>query len=409
MKQGTVLCLPLLQLLSLLLALTNVHSIKDQTVNAKFQLRMYKNESTIDGNFTVDTKRSSKYNYLIWADSGEEVVLQVEGVLLEGYVPPVLNCRSDYLNRLNDLVQSMLISGDKEDKAFSDAVSAIEAIHYFMSRFDSKPSMFYPSRVDTMVAICAETRLLMPMARVKTNIVDPQCIDSGNILKTILEKGSHQYMEDNVVDFMKWGTEHDGTLFMVRLESVMVMERIGTEILKSIGKFLGAGTEPIQPPPKKRRVHFKGISVAVNMEGTSNADVDNLSEMMQHASTEAKRMLFHVNPIVGYGYMSILEDVNMAPKCKRSSDDSDASIEEQSSTMPHGVTLHLVAGNGYQKQYRIKMATALGGLVACFAHSYGMNPRYIIIMVDFSLTPEAYGMKDEDMIDVIYNSTSNEF
>ncbi|KAK0474423.1 hypothetical protein IW261DRAFT_1423003 [Armillaria novae-zelandiae] len=65
------------------------------SVNTKQLLQTYKDEGAIDGYFQVDTTQSDEYNYLLWSNSDKEVVLQVQGVLLEGHVPPVVGSGKD--------------------------------------------------------------------------------------------------------------------------------------------------------------------------------------------------------------------------------------------------------------------------------------------------------------------------
>ncbi|KAK0472946.1 hypothetical protein IW261DRAFT_1423926 [Armillaria novae-zelandiae] len=151
-------------------------------VDTKQLLQTYKDKGAIDGYFQVDTTRSDEYNYLLWSDSDEEVVLQVQGVLLEGHVPPVVG------------------SG------------TIEAIHYFMSRFDKKPSTYYPMWIDNMDAICAATHLLTPTQHAKSDVVDHGAVDDNDVLRNVFHHGSHCYTEDNVVAFLKWDKKVDGSM-----------------------------------------------------------------------------------------------------------------------------------------------------------------------------------------------------
>ncbi|KAK0229814.1 hypothetical protein EDD85DRAFT_956907 [Armillaria nabsnona] len=296
-------------------AIDDIRHLKSTLVDAKQQLQTYKDESAIDGCFRVDTKRSDEYNYLMWSDTDKEVILQVEGVLLEGCVPPVVRSGSENSPRLNDLVQSILIGGRADDCEFNDAVAAIEAIHYFMSRFDQKPSTYYHTRIDDMDAIHVETRLFTPTQWARSGILDHHVVDQNDVLRDVLRRGTHHYTEDNTVAFLKWDKGTDGSIsvsdmnptmlrpghlvdigicfhmlklnnrirFLVRLDSVVVMNRIGAEILKVIKKHSNEDQDVIARPVKKRRVHFKGTNISVHVQ--SSTDIDTISDMLFHAST----------------------------------------------------------------------------------------------------------------------------
>ncbi|KAK0474360.1 hypothetical protein IW261DRAFT_1568698 [Armillaria novae-zelandiae] len=249
-------------------AMNTMQHLKSSLVNTKQLLQMYKDEGAIDGCFQVDTTRSDEYNYLLWSNSDEEVVLQVQGVLLEGHVPPVVGSGSENSLRLNDLVQSVLIGSHDDDSQFNNTVKAIEAIHYFMSRFDKKPLTYYPTWIDNMDAICVAMHLLTPTQRAKSDVVDHGAVDDNDVLQNVFCHGSHCYTEDNIVAFLKWDKKVDGSMlvtdmkptmlrarhivdigicfrmlksnncvwFLVRLDSVVVINRMGAQVLKDIDR-----------------------------------------------------------------------------------------------------------------------------------------------------------------------------
>ncbi|PBK80998.1 hypothetical protein ARMGADRAFT_1039683 [Armillaria gallica] len=87
----------------------------------------------------------------------------------------------------------------------------------------------------------------------------------------------------------------------------------------------------------------------------------------------------------------------MARKRKRAMKSSADEIR-----LPRGVTLTLVAQNGYRKRYRIKTTTSLGRVLAWFAESSGMDSKLVTLVykgdtVDVSRTPEFYEMEDEEI------------
>lgn len=111
---------------------------------------------------------------------------------------------------MNDLVQSVVVVSGLKDTAFSRAIQGIEAIYSFMARFNVKVNTISNFKVRDLNAIRGETRLLMPVGKVRTPIVGIESIDSGNVLKNMLTRGSHQYTEDNVVSYLKWEHAVDG-------------------------------------------------------------------------------------------------------------------------------------------------------------------------------------------------------
>ncbi|KAK0468644.1 hypothetical protein IW261DRAFT_1426240 [Armillaria novae-zelandiae] len=172
--------------------------------------------------------------------------------------------------RLNDLVQSVLIGSHDNDSQFNDAVKAIEATHYFMSRFDKKPLTYYPTWIDNMDAIHVATCLLTPTQRAKSDVVDHGAVDDNDVLRNVFCRGSHCYTEDNIVAFLKWDKKVDGLM-------------MGAQVLKDIDRRHNESQNVAVRPVKKHHVHFKGSNIAVQVQ--TAMDVDALSDMLLHTST----------------------------------------------------------------------------------------------------------------------------
>ncbi|PBK92425.1 hypothetical protein ARMGADRAFT_1080510 [Armillaria gallica] len=147
---------------------------------------------------------SDEFVYLVWKDSQEEVVLQVDGILAEAHHPPVISNGTEYSGKLNDLIQSVVIVANSEDDTFNKAIQGFEAISAFMARFDRNVNANNNFALGDLKAIRGQTRLLTPSGKVRMAVVDIGPIDSGNILKNMLERRLHQYTEDNVVSYLKW-------------------------------------------------------------------------------------------------------------------------------------------------------------------------------------------------------------
>ncbi|KAK0436849.1 uncharacterized protein EV420DRAFT_1652389 [Desarmillaria tabescens] len=183
-------------------------------MDARWQLATYADEALIDNAFIVNTNTSDEFAYLVWKDSQEEVVLQVEGILAEAHHPPVIGNEMEYSGKLNDLMQSVVIVSSSQDDTFSRAIQGIEAINAFMARFNVKVNMMNNFVLGNLKAIRGQTRLLMPVGKARMSTVDISSIDYGNVLKNMMTQGSHQYTEDNVVSYLKWGPTTGGEIFV---------------------------------------------------------------------------------------------------------------------------------------------------------------------------------------------------
>ncbi|KAK0435693.1 uncharacterized protein EV420DRAFT_1487905 [Desarmillaria tabescens] len=174
-----------------------------------------RDEALIDNAFIVNTNTSDEFAYLVWKDSQEEVVLQVEGILAEAHHPPVIGNEMEYSGKLNDLMQSVVIVSSSQDDTFSRAIQGIEAINAFMARFNVKVNMMNNFVLGNLKAIRGQTRLLMPVGKARMSTVDISSIDYGNVLKNMMTQGSHQYTEDNVVSYLKWGPTTGGEIHIL--------------------------------------------------------------------------------------------------------------------------------------------------------------------------------------------------
>ncbi|KAK0186276.1 hypothetical protein F5146DRAFT_1142597 [Armillaria mellea] len=263
--------------------LADTHRLKLGTVDARWQLSSYSDETLIDNTFSINTTNSEEFVYLIWKDTQEEVVLQTEGILAEAHHPPVISMGMEYAGKMNDLIQSIVIVSSLTDSLFSRAIQGIEAIYSFMARFNIKVNTIGNFKVGDLNAIHGETQLLMPVGKVRMPIVGIKSIDSGNALKNMLSRGSHQYTEDNVISYLKWEHAVDGktvisdmnpallkpghivdvglsfhlikmpncVLFQAQLDSCTVMEHGGVEALKVIMKQHQSEEGTSQGPLKK--------------------------------------------------------------------------------------------------------------------------------------------------------------
>lgn len=76
--------------------LANARSQKSDSLDSRWQLATYSDEALIDNAFSVNTTMSDEFVYLVWKDSQEEVILQVDGILVEAHHPPVISNGTEY-------------------------------------------------------------------------------------------------------------------------------------------------------------------------------------------------------------------------------------------------------------------------------------------------------------------------
>ncbi len=94
----------------------------------------------------------------------------------------------------------------EDDKQFTDALRAIDNIEMFMARhFMPMDKAMVVSKVGNMPAIRAENRLLSLTSFCTDPGVKPSKeIDAGGILSSIVQKGTHVFMDDNAILFQEW-------------------------------------------------------------------------------------------------------------------------------------------------------------------------------------------------------------
>ncbi|KAK0184657.1 hypothetical protein F5146DRAFT_1006385 [Armillaria mellea] len=272
------------------------------------QMDMY--EALIDNDFSVNTTMSEEFVYLVWKESQEEVVLQVEGILVEAHHPPVVSNGTEYsfvfyIGKLNDLIQSIVIVANNKDNKFKKAVQGLEAITAFMAWFNRNVHTGNNFTLGDLKAIHGQTCLLTPSGKVHMATVDIAPINSGNALKNMLAWGSHQYTEDNVVSYLKWEHKSDRDTLVTDMNPALlkpghivdlglsfhlisfnhdsIHARLWNgEILKAITQSPVKEDGCVQGPPKKHCSVSKGNSMR---GGTIDTAVDGILDMMAQTST----------------------------------------------------------------------------------------------------------------------------
>ncbi|KAK0452792.1 uncharacterized protein EV420DRAFT_1482091 [Desarmillaria tabescens] len=167
------------------------------------QLAQFDDIGKLGNSLTVDSLSSTHTHYLLWANSQEEAVLNIQGVLAEVYIPPITTAE---MKSLTKAYQSMKIVALEDDKQFASALHAIDNIENFMMRHSSPMDHpMAPTFIGDLSAIHAENRLLVPRHFCSDAAIDPsQEVDANGVLRATIRKGMHMYMDDNVVLFQEW-------------------------------------------------------------------------------------------------------------------------------------------------------------------------------------------------------------
>ncbi|KAK0435004.1 uncharacterized protein EV420DRAFT_1488282 [Desarmillaria tabescens] len=117
------------------------------------QLSRFSDLSQISAELSVSSPGMDYRHFLVWKGSQEEAVLNVQGVVVEAYLPPVIHSKK--LVQVSSTVQNLTIFSSKcertfqmvkvaapaMDKQFSQAYQAISHIYNYMSRHDEHVSI----------------------------------------------------------------------------------------------------------------------------------------------------------------------------------------------------------------------------------------------------------------------------
>ncbi|PBK96251.1 hypothetical protein ARMGADRAFT_1028428 [Armillaria gallica] len=233
--------------------------IRSQNSDSKAcQLARFTEASAIETDLITSSPGHDKQCFVPWKNTKEEAVLNIQGILVEAAILPIIG---GHQNKCDRIFQWIKIIAPANNKQFIKAVQAIQNICDFMARG----------------GICAENKLMNhAMFNNDETIIPDQIIDGEGLLKECIEHGAHVYTEDNVVQ--STNTIHPGTVkvgdivdigvsfrlqclgqetkFQIHLDSITVINRQGAEILALLRNTTVRKTPSVRDcrPLKKRHL-----------------------------------------------------------------------------------------------------------------------------------------------------------
>ncbi|PBK84552.1 hypothetical protein ARMGADRAFT_1088324 [Armillaria gallica] len=240
--------------------------IRSQNSDSKAcQLARFAEASAIETDLITSSPGHDKQCFVLWKNTKEEAVLNVQGILVEAAIPPIIG---GHQNKCDRIFQWIKIIAPANDKQFIKAVQAIQNIYDFMAQYTDNVQPLSPSTLTSSGGIRAKNKLMNhAMFNNDETIIPDQIIDGEGLLKECIEHGAHIYTEDNVVQFFEWTTDdkknvstntiHPGTIkvgdivdigvsfrlqclsqetkFQICLDSVTVINCQGAEVLALLG------------------------------------------------------------------------------------------------------------------------------------------------------------------------------
>ncbi|KAF8059048.1 hypothetical protein FPV67DRAFT_1675695 [Lyophyllum atratum] len=175
------------------------------------QLCQYDDDTKIRDLFEVK-KMAGGYRFLQWRDSGDEVVLDVSGLLVSYHLPPITPKSGVNPAERKSLSHSIAIIGP-DNPQFTRARSALQRIFSYFAESFAEGDLRGPeaATIGSADAICAQTRFIAPVERnvfETTTISDS--IDPHHILSKLVETGKFVYTVDNIINFLEVVRDRDG-------------------------------------------------------------------------------------------------------------------------------------------------------------------------------------------------------
>ncbi|KAK0440296.1 hypothetical protein EV421DRAFT_1905442 [Armillaria borealis] len=249
--------------------------------NSDIQLLRFTNIVDIETSFEVDSVSSNNRKYLVWKNTGEEVVLHFQGIISQLCVTPFL--------------PDTPVVSTPDDAVFQDARAAEKAIQKFMWQYGGNPDrlILHDSTFGGIPALYADSKLLTaPSQLVGTTIPIPADMEEKSALTRICQDTKHRYTDDNAVNYFEWYCLSENTIsllprssgramragqlvdigvtfrmllgkrgdtrFISKLDSITIIDRSSAEKLADMKRNIG-GTVT-QTSPKKRKIEAEIIS-----------------------------------------------------------------------------------------------------------------------------------------------------
>ncbi|KAK0431279.1 hypothetical protein EV421DRAFT_1912006 [Armillaria borealis] len=167
------------------------------------QLASFNSSQAIAEAFVVDYQTSDNFVFVANAESGEEEVFQVHGVISETRLPPIQ--KGNHVT-MNGLVQTVKLVSTEDDQEFRMSAITISRMCEFLQQSVGAPVQA-PYTVQHGIAreITFVNRLLTPTysAFPEDIITLPSVFDPSQSLKASIDEGKFAFTKDNQVAFNK--------------------------------------------------------------------------------------------------------------------------------------------------------------------------------------------------------------
>ncbi|KAF8058010.1 hypothetical protein FPV67DRAFT_1676827 [Lyophyllum atratum] len=169
-----------------------------------FQLCKYNTLDKVRQEFQVQSKPGG-YMFLEWRGTGEEVVLDVSGIIGATVLPPITKyAKFNPANRRDIMMSVSLVAF--ENPQFQRALKALAMIHQYFDEHLQEGQLrpLNAHTVGGVDALYAGTRFITPLEQNVFSTADiPDGYDPDRVLHDILGAGEYVFTDDNIVEFLE--------------------------------------------------------------------------------------------------------------------------------------------------------------------------------------------------------------
>ncbi|KAF8057094.1 hypothetical protein FPV67DRAFT_1453586 [Lyophyllum atratum] len=169
-----------------------------------FQLCKYDTLDKVRQEFQVQSKPGG-YMFLEWRGTGEEVVLDVSGIIGATVLPPITKyAKFNPANRRDIMMSVSLVAF--ENPQFQRALKALAMIHQYFDEHLQEGQLrpLNAHTVGGVDALYAGTRFITPLEQNVFSTADiPDGYDPDRVLHDILGAGEYVFTDDNIVEFLE--------------------------------------------------------------------------------------------------------------------------------------------------------------------------------------------------------------
>ncbi|KAG2134073.1 hypothetical protein DEU56DRAFT_913743 [Suillus clintonianus] len=183
------------------------HARLNSSERKKLQLSLYDDDEIILRSFFVRKSIDGKYGVLLWRDSEQEVVFDVQGLLAKFMLPPLSRQRYGSTQRPLLLRQNATLLAATD--SFGRSSSALgHLFRFFEQQFgQGQVRPWSPVNMGVAEAISADTRYVSPRSELSLwsdalpQLQEFPLLDKNNVIRNWVEEGNVAFTEDNFVDY----------------------------------------------------------------------------------------------------------------------------------------------------------------------------------------------------------------